>query len=317
MEQRQPSSEEAFISEMQDLTGLSGPVTGLVAEGGGMKCAYGAGVLDAFLDDGLQFPYCIGVSAGSANVASYLGGQRGRNIRFYVEHTQERDYFGAGPFVKTGNMFNLRYIYGTLSNSTGADPLDFARVMKNPARFRIVATDAETGRPHYFEKTEMAQDDYRAIMASCALPALCRPVRIGSRSYYDGGVSDAIPVRRALTDGCEKVVVLLSKPRSFVMQPQNHHFAYSRACRRYPRVVQALERRHIMYRQQQKLLFALEKEGRAFLFTPAADAQMSTYSMDPEANKRLYEQGLADYRARRGELLAFLETPVPGRDRLS
>ena len=141
MEQRQPSSEEAFISEMQDLTGLSGPVTGLVAEGGGMKCAYGAGVLDAFLDDGLQFPYCIGVSAGSANVASYLGGQRGRNIRFYVEHTQERDYFGAGPFVKTGNMFNLRYIYGTLSNSTGADPLDFARVMKNPARFRIVATD--------------------------------------------------------------------------------------------------------------------------------------------------------------------------------
>ena len=42
--------------------------TGLIVEGGGMKCAYSAGILDAFLDKNITFDYAIGVSAGSANV---------------------------------------------------------------------------------------------------------------------------------------------------------------------------------------------------------------------------------------------------------
>ena len=46
--------------------------TGLIVEGGGMKCAYSAGVLDAFLDENITFDYCIGVSAGAANSASFL-----------------------------------------------------------------------------------------------------------------------------------------------------------------------------------------------------------------------------------------------------
>lgn len=38
---------------------------GLVVEGGGMKCAYNAGILDAFMDNGISFDYCIGVSGGA------------------------------------------------------------------------------------------------------------------------------------------------------------------------------------------------------------------------------------------------------------
>ena len=64
--------------------------SGLIVEGGGMKCAYSAGILDAFLDDNVTFDYCMGVSAGAANTASYLAGQRGRNLRFYIEHAKIR-----------------------------------------------------------------------------------------------------------------------------------------------------------------------------------------------------------------------------------
>ena len=45
---------------------------GLVLEGGGMKCAYTAGILDAMMDNGVTFDYCIGVSAGSANGVSFV-----------------------------------------------------------------------------------------------------------------------------------------------------------------------------------------------------------------------------------------------------
>mgnify|MGYP000298725770 CR=1 FL=1 len=84
--------------------------TGLVVEGGGMKCAYSAGILDRFLDEHITFDYCIGVSAGSANVASYLAGQRGRNLRFYVDHLHEPCYMGVKNLLRTGQFFGLQYI---------------------------------------------------------------------------------------------------------------------------------------------------------------------------------------------------------------
>ena len=108
----------------------------LVLEGGGMKCAYTAGILDAMMDNGVTFDYCIGVSAGSANGVSFVAGQRGRNIRFYTEHINEKGYFGLSSFLKTGNLFGLQYIYGTLTNSGGADPLDFDAFMKSPMEDR-------------------------------------------------------------------------------------------------------------------------------------------------------------------------------------
>ena len=108
---------------------------GLVVEGGGMKCAYNAGILDAFLDHKITFDYCIGVSGGSGNVASYIAGQRGRNLRFFTDHIHYPKYFGLKSLLRTGNLFGLEYIYAELTNSTGKDPLDFAAIMKNPTEY--------------------------------------------------------------------------------------------------------------------------------------------------------------------------------------
>lgn len=81
--------------------------TGLIVEGGGMKCAYSAGILDAFIDENITFDYAIGVSAGSANVASFLAGQRERNLRYYTDWIKDPGYFGIKSFIKTGNLFGL------------------------------------------------------------------------------------------------------------------------------------------------------------------------------------------------------------------
>ncbi len=52
---------------------------GIIDVGGGTRDIFGSGVFDYCLDNKLIFDYCIGVSAGSANCASYAAGQRGRN----------------------------------------------------------------------------------------------------------------------------------------------------------------------------------------------------------------------------------------------
>ncbi len=280
---------------------------GLVVEGGGMKCAYSAGILDAFLKDHISFDYCIGVSAGSANVASYLAGQYGRNLRFYTTHIGEPGYFGLKSYLKTRNLFGLDYIYGTLSNSDGADALDYDTLIHNPAEFELVATDAVSGKPHYFHKEDMKKDDYRIIKASSALPAACAPVEIDGHLYFDGGVSDSIPVKRAFEDGCDKVVILMSKPRDYVKQPESMKTFYSFKCRKFPKIVRCLNNRHNSYTKSQHLAYKLEKEGKVFIFAPSKHLAMSTYAMDPDANKKLYDLGISDYKDLKNNLDDFIK----------
>ena len=210
----------------------------------------------------IHFDYCIGVSAGSANVASYLAGQRDRNLRFYTQHTTLPEYMGVRNFLRTGQFFGLQFIYGTLTNTGGADPIDYPAIMANPSEYELVATDAGTGEATYFNKYDLKQDDYTAIMASCALPALCRPVSYNGHLYYDGGVADSIPVERAFAQGCDRVVVILSNPRSYVKQKEGLRFAYAPLLRKYPKLLAAVDNRHLMYR---KNIADVAREGRQCL----------------------------------------------------
>lgn len=280
---------------------------GLVVEGGGMKCAYGAGIMDAFLDEGITFDYCIGVSGGSGNVASYLAGQRGRNLRFFTDHIHSPDYFGLKSLLKTGDLFGLEYIYGDLTRRDGEDPLDFPALMKNPAEYEVVVTNALTGKPEYYGREMMQQDDYRLIMASSAIPVACHPVELNGTPYFDGGLTDAIPVRRAMERGCEKLVVLLTKNRNYVRKPQGMRGLYRRVCRKYPRIVEAIDRRHEVYNDNLRDVFSLEREGTAFVFAASEPIHVGTYSMKEEAERALYDLGLRDFSARKAELLEFLE----------
>ena len=279
---------------------------GLVVEGGGMKCAYNAGILDVFLDHQITFDYCIGVSGGAGNVASFVAGQRGRNIRFFTEHIHSPQYFGVKSLLKTGNLFGLQYIYGELTNSTGKDPLDFPAIMKNPAEYEVAATNAVTGEAEYFGKEDMKQDDYRPIMASSAIPAACRPVVINGVPYYDGGISDAIPVRRALEKGCDRIVVILSKQRDYVRNPQGMRFLYSTLCRKYPKIIEDIDRRHITYRENLQEVFDLEKEGKAFVFAPSEHVKVGTYSMDEKTERILYDLGVKDFSDQEEALKRFI-----------
>lgn len=281
---------------------------GLVVEGGGMKCAYNAAILDAFLDHNITFAYCIGASGGSGNLASYLAGQRGRNLRFFTEHIHSPSYFGLRSFLKTGDLFGLQYIYGTLTNSMGKDPLDFPALKNNPAEYEVVVTNALTGKAEYFGKEAMAQDDYRLIMASSAIPAACRPVELNDIPYFDGGLSDAIPVSRALEKGCDRLVVILSKMRDYVRKPQGMRLFYTMRCHRYPQIISLIDHRHTAYNQNLQEVFALEREGKAFVFAPSHPIHAGTYFMNEQAERDLYALGMEDFNKQKDALAAFMTT---------
>ena len=187
---------------------------GVVDVGGGLRGVYGAGVFDTCLDEGIAFDYLIGVSAGSANVASFLAGQKGRNLKFYADYSFRKAYMSFRNLLRRGSYLDLDYIYGdALTNAGGEYPLDYQAMAARPETAKIVATDAATGQPVYFDFHDMAQDDYGAIKASCCVPVVNRPYRWRGKAYYDGGLSDPIPFQQAFQAGCDRVVVILTRPK--------------------------------------------------------------------------------------------------------
>jgi len=267
---------------------------GVIDVGGGMRAAYGAGVFDWCMDNHIHFDYCIGVSAGSANLVSYLAGQRGRNYVYYTDYNLRDESMSLKNFAKSRNFVDLEYIYGKLSNQGGEYPLDFKAAIENPASFKIVATNAMTGKPHYFDKTDMSQDDYGAIKSSSCVPAANKPYEVDGIPFYDGGISDPIPLKKCLEAGCDKIVIVLTRPRDYKRKKAKDEAIAKLIRRRYPEAAHAMSKRAERYNTQLRLAKQYEKKGRVLIIAPDDIGGMKTLTRDKEAITRLYHKGYED-----------------------
>lgn len=267
---------------------------GILDVGGGMKGAYTAGIYDYLLDNNIDFKYCIGVSAGSANLTSYIAEQRGRNIAFYLDYLFRKDYMGINPIIKQHSVIDLDYIYKTLSNEDGDRPVDYETLSNSDKQFVIVATDAVTGEAHYFTKKDMKRNDFSVLKASSAMPVFSRPFEVDGKLYYDGGVADPIPYEKAFADGCDKLVVLLTAPRNNKQKQQQYSRKIRKILHKYPRTVDSLETRHLRHNVAINELGKMEKSGKVLIVDPKEGYGVGTLPKDKEALMNLYQEGYDD-----------------------
>ena len=270
---------------------------GIIDVGGGTRGIFGAGVFDRCMDEGIVFDYVIGVSAGSANGAAYVAGQRGRNYVFYHDYAFRPEYMGLTHFKDEGSFINMDYIYTDLSGESGENPLDYRALIASPTRFEIVATNAFTGQPVYFDKSVMRQDRYEVIKASCSVPVVNRPYPVDGVPYYDGGISDPVPVDRAFGMGCDKVVLILTKPRDLVPDNRRNALAGKILKKTYPEAAKATAHCNERYVESVEKAKRLEKEGKVLIVAPDDIGGLGTLSKDADALDRLYKKG---YIAARG-----------------
>lgn len=268
--------------------------TAVVDVGGGMRGIYAAGVLDYCMDRGITFDLGIGVSAGSANIASFIARQRGRNYPFYTDYPHRREYMGLHNLLHDHAYLNLDYVYGSLSRAEGENPLDYSAMLENPMEFIAVATNAETGEAVYFTKTDMHQDDYGVLEASCSIPFVCQPYRIKGVDCYDGALSDTVPIQKAFDAGCEKVILLLTKPQGVLRTSQNDKYLARLIQKKYPISAQQLRDRAKRYNSGLALAKQYEAEGRLCIIAPDDTCGVDTLTKDREASHSLYEKGYAD-----------------------
>lgn len=269
-------------------------LTGYIDVGGGMRGVYGAGVLDRCIDDKIEFPYYIGVSAGSANIVSFLAGQRGRCLRFYRDYSSRREYMSLYNLVKNKEYIDLDYVYTTLTQEGGEDPIDYDALMKNKCEFYIVSTDAATGKTEYFDFKELKQNDFFEIKASCCIPLVSKPIRRNGRTFFDGGLSDPIPVKRALDSGCDKIVVTLTRPETYHKKHWMSLKAAGAVPGKYPEMAKLLKESPDRYNDGLEFLKKLEAQGKALVIAPESCCGVSTLSRNKENILALYKKGYED-----------------------
>ena len=283
---------------------------GIIDAGGGLRGIYGAGVFDYCLDRGIRFGYCIGISAGSANIASYLAKQRGRNYRFYMEYAFRKQYMSLGNLVRTGSYLDLDYVYGGLSNQDGENPLDYEALEKSESIMKVVALNAQTGETVYFDKRDMAQDDYHILKASSNLPVVNRPYWANGIPCYDGGMADPIPLKKAFEDGCGKVAVILTKPRDLLREQKKDVPPARLLRRRYPAAADQLLLRYKKYNDGVALAKKLEQQGKALIIAPDDCCGMNTLTKSRKSMEQMYQKGYSDAAAL-PEFLSSGENTIP------
>ena len=267
---------------------------GFVDVGGGTRGIYGAGVFDYLMEEGISGDYFIGVSAGAANGASFLANQRGRNFIFYDDYAFRKEYMSMKNLIKNGSYIDLDYVYYTLSKKDGENPLDYKTMIENKMEFEIVATNANTGKPVYFNKANLSQDNYDPIKASCCVPVLCEPYKIDNIPYFDGGMSDPIPYKRAFNAGCDKVIVVLTRPKNYFRNPKKDKKIARILKRKYPKSAQALKNRAQVYNKSLKEIIELEKQNKIIIVSPDDISNLKTLTQDHEKLENLYEMGRND-----------------------
>lgn len=267
---------------------------GVVDVGGGFRGIYAAGVLDTCIEHNIQFDLGIGVSAGSANMVSYAAGQKGRNLVFYTEYGQRKQYASMGNFLRKGSYIDLDYVYSTLSNSDGENPLDYDAIVQNPMEVVVVAAEAVSGKTKYFTKRDIHRDGYDICKASSAIPFVCKPYEIDGIAYYDGALADPVPVQLAFDMGCDKVVVILTKPAGETRLPGSDTKLARGIQRKYPVAAEKLRSRADNYNAGVALAKKYVWLGKALIVAPDDTCGVSTLTRDPEPLKRLYQNGLRD-----------------------
>jgi len=264
-------------------------MTGIIDVGGANRAAFANGVFDYLAENGIWSDYCIGVSAGAANCCSYVSGQVGRNMNFYTKYNFSPRAIGPVAKILTGSLIDLDYIYGKLSNTGGKCPLDYEAFFASPVQFWAVATDADTGEPVYFSKADMKKDEYGVICASSAMPGACKPYEYKGHRYMDGYVSDPIPAAKAIADGCDRLVIILTLPKNH-FRSGSKDAQTAEKLKKYPAIAEKLARQAEIYNEQLRYCLKLEEEGKALILYPRHN-HLHSFEKDRERITALYQEG--------------------------
>ena len=284
--------------------------TGLVLEGGALRTIFSSGACDAFLDKELPLPdYTVGVSAGIAYGVSYLSRQSRRNLKLVTTYANDSRYMSMRNLLDRRNRsyFGLKFAYETIPNQLL--PFDYDTFEAYPGTVEAVVTNLNTGRADYLPVPRRDRHNL-LLQATCAIPLMFPVYHLDGQPYLDGGCADAIPWKRAFAQGCDRVVVLLTREREYRKGPEKTMSLLRPVFRKYPALLEIMSTRAERYNRCREELFALEREGKVLVIAPESTAGFSRTERDTEKIRRMWQSGYFSGRRAAEAVQSFWTTPV-------
>jgi len=262
---------------------------GLVLEGGAMRGLWTAGVTDVMMEHGIRPDGLIGVSAGAAFGCNYKSLQAGRALRYNKRFARDRRYSGLWSLLTSGNYFNAQFGYHVVPFEY--DVFDIQAFEQNPMQFTIVCTDVESGAAVYHDMHHVDYDELEWLRASASMPLASKVVCVQGHKLLDGGVSDSIPLEYFEHQGYQRNVVVLTQPQGYRKEHNRLMPLLRLSLRKYPHMVEALDKRHLMYNRQLDYVAQAEQEGRCLVIRPDEKIPIGHISHDPDQMQHVYELG--------------------------
>ena len=277
---------------------------GIIFEGGGMRGAYTAGIIDALLEHDMNFEYCYGISSGATHATTYLSRQRGRAIQIVTDYIKDKRYFSIMNLIKTGNLFNVDFIYDTIPHEL--NPYDYETAKNNPAKFFVGVINMETSKGEFLRVKDI-EEEYMKVCASMSLPLIANMVEIDGQRYLDGGIADSLPIQRSINDGNKKSVLVLTQDATYRKKLDKILPLVAIKYRKFPGFVHMVKTRHIRYNASLDQIAEEEKAGRAFVLRPKKPVKVGRLELNREKMLALYREGYEDGIEAMPRLKAFLE----------
>ena len=267
---------------------------GLVIEGGASRTYFACGVMDRLLQENIHADYIIGVSAGISFGVSYCSRQFERNLRILKGYEEDKRYMGVRHLLdrKNKSYYNLEFVFETIPKELV--PFDYETFYGRKEQCIAVVTRLDTGEAEYIEMP--VDDNFNVLKASCALPILFAPIELNGVQYMDGGIADSIPFRKAMEDGCDKVMVLLSHPRGYVKGKESATPLVKLVYRKHREFLNSFQSRPEKYNESLRELEQLEREGKALVIAPSEESLRGIGRTEKRVAllEPLYRSGLAE-----------------------
>lgn len=255
------------------------------------------------MENDLYFNYVIGVSAGACNAASYISRQLGRNEKVIIGFIKDWRYMSVRNLILRKSYFGMDFIFDEIPNKHV--PFDFETFYKSPGVFLVGTTDCQSGKPMYLNKDDLGEQ-FQALRASASLPMLSPIVNYKGFELLDGGISDSIPIKKSITDGNTKNIIVLTRNKGYRKNPGKFNALLKLKYKNYPLLIETMLDRYKNYNKTLDYIERLENENKALVIRPSKELEVDRLEKDPKKLYELLHSGYDDAASSYEKIMGFI-----------
>ena len=278
--------------------------TALVLEGGGLRGAYTAGALSWLIDHEISFDSAYGISTGAVWLSNYLMKSKENLKSFSTRYITDKRIVGIKPLLRCGRLVDCEYLFDVIMAKELGFDISPLKEIETDAKIGVYVL--EEGKTEYLP---LKTCDMQELKASTSLPILGQVFESHGRHLLDGGITDMIPIEQAVSEGCDRCLIITTKPGDYVRKPAKK-FVVNVMKLSYPQcenISHDYEIRHLNYQKQISLIKDLQEQNKAVYVYPSRTSKVTRLGGSVEELEELYDLGYADMEANKESIMALLK----------